>query len=132
MQRKRHNFKNRLRAVMAHTTRYAFLGSARLAADAGISKSALSRLISGKSSPSYEAVAALTSALERSLRRPLDPRDLIAADGEYPTRFVCLAVGCHGCIPECAYDGQGNRKPEFLHLKPGQWTGDDVAGKEAE
>jgi transcriptional regulator with XRE-family HTH domain len=116
---------------MAHTTRYAFMGAARLAADAGISKSALSRLMTGKSSPSYEVVHAVTAAMEKSLRRPVDPRDLVAADGMYPTRFVCDAVGCKGCLPDLAYDADGNRKPEFQHLQSGRWTGSEFGGKGA-
>lgn len=36
---------SRLRDVMAHTPRYAFMPQARLARDAGISKSAVSRLV---------------------------------------------------------------------------------------
>lgn len=38
---------NRIAAVMAHTSRYAFKSESRLAADAGVSKSALNRLING-------------------------------------------------------------------------------------
>jgi hypothetical protein len=36
---------NRIFAVMAHTTRYAFKGESRLASDAGVSKSAVCRLL---------------------------------------------------------------------------------------
>jgi transcriptional regulator with XRE-family HTH domain len=131
MARRENRLRNRLRAFMIHTSRYAFLGAARLAADAGISKSALSRLISGKSSPSYEVVAALTAAVEKNLHRPIDPRDLVALDGRYPTRFVCDAAGCRGCLPDQAYDPEGNRRQEFLHLRPGEWTGAEFARKEA-
>lgn len=130
MARRKHKLTNRLRAVMAHTTRYAFLGSARLAADAGVSKSALSRLMAGKSSPSFEVVQAITAAMERTLRRVVDPRDLIAENGRYPNGFVCNAVGCKGCLPENCYKPDGNRKEEFLHLKPGRWTGNEFTGRE--
>src|SRR5437660_736820 len=103
---------NRIAAVMSHTTRYAFKGQARLAADSGVSKSAISRLISGQSLPSYASVWAITRALEKQIGKPLDPRELISLDGTYPTPSVCTLVGCRGCLPNEAYDDEGNRKPE--------------------
>ena len=131
MGRTKNHLKNRVRAVMAHTTRYAFMGSARLAADASISASALSRLMAGKSSPSFEVVQALTATIEKALKRPIDPRDLIAVDGKYPTRYVCAASGCKGCLPDAVYARDGSRKREYLHVKPGLWTGDEFSGKGA-
>lgn len=112
---------NRILALMAHTTRYAFQGETRLARDAGVSKSAVCRLLNGHSSPSFALVVAITKALEMRLERPLDPRDLISLDGCYPTASACELAGCRGCLPNEAYDANGHIKPEFKNVKPGQW-----------
>ena len=90
---------NRILALMAHTSRYAFQGETRLAHDAGVSKSAVSRLLRGHSNPSFALVVALTRALEKRVGRPLDPRDLISLDGHYPTATACELAGCKGCLP---------------------------------
>ena len=113
---------NRILAMMAHTTRYAFQGETRLAQDAGVSKSAVSRLLTGQSSPSFALVVALTKALEKRLERPIDPRDLISLDGSYPTATACELAGCRGCLPAEAYDAQNRLKPEYKDIKPGQWA----------
>lgn len=112
---------NRILELMAHTTRYAFQGETRLAHDAGVSKSAVCRLLSGKSSPSFALVSAITRALEKQLGRPLDPRDLISLDGSYPTASACELAGCRGCLPPEAYDEHDQLKPEYKNVKPGQW-----------
>ncbi len=88
---------NRLRLIMAHTTRYAFKGEARLALDAGVSKSAVSRLVNGLSSPSFAVVSAIAHALEKRLGRTLDPRELVSFDGRYPSASACALCGCRGC-----------------------------------
>lgn len=113
---------NRIMALMAHTTRYAFQGETRLAKDAGVSKSAVSRLLTGQSSPSFALVVALTKALEKRLGRALDPRDLISLDGNYPTATACELAGCKGCLPAEAYDENNCLKPEYKDMKPGQWS----------
>lgn len=113
---------NRVLALMAHTTRYAFRGETRLAADAGVSKSAVCRLLNGNSSPSYALVLAITRALEKQLERPLDPRDIISTDGTYPTASACALAGCRGCLPSEVYDDTDRVKPEYQHLRPGQWS----------
>lgn len=113
---------NRILALMAHTSRYAFQGETRLAKDAGVSKSAISRLLRGHSSPSFALVVVLTKALEKRLGRPLDPRDLISLDGNYPTATACELAGCKGCWPAEAYDEHNRLKPEFKNVKPGQWA----------
>ncbi|MDF2441460.1 MAG: hypothetical protein JWN98_2444 [Abditibacteriota bacterium] len=113
---------NRILAVMAHTTRYAFKGESRLAADAGVSKSAVSRLINGKSSPSFAHVHKLARAIEREIGKTVDPRELISFDGTYATPSVCELVGCSGCLPEDAYDPENILKPQWKGVQPGQWT----------
>jgi transcriptional regulator with XRE-family HTH domain len=113
---------NRILALMAHTTRYAFKGESRLAFDAGVSKSAVCRLVNGQSSPSFVLVVRLTQVLERQLGKALDPRDLISLDGTYPTPSVCQLAGCYGCLPAQAFDEEDNLKTEFKDIKPGQWS----------
>jgi transcriptional regulator with XRE-family HTH domain len=124
---KLHNRKlhNRLRAVMSHTIRYAFKGETRLAEDAGISKSALNRLINGQSSPSFALVCALAEALSKRLKRRIEPSELVSCDGAYPTRYVCALCGCNGCLPGEAYDDEENLRSEYSHIKPGQWSTED-------
>lgn len=118
---------NRILALMAHTTRYAFKGESRLTADAGISKSAVSRLLNGQSSPSFVLVSALTRALEPHLQgglkgKRLDPHELISVDGTYPTSSACELAGCRGCLPVEAFADNGTLRPEFKGVKPGQWS----------
>jgi DNA-binding XRE family transcriptional regulator len=114
---------NRVGIALMHSTRYAFSGQARLAADAGVSRSTISRLVNGRTSPSFALVQAVTRALERDLGRRLDPRELFSPDGTYPTRSGCAAFGCvSGCFPEEAYDRHGNLRPAFQNLRPGDWS----------
>ena len=114
---------NRIAAVMDHTNRYAFKGQARLAQDAGVSKSAVSRIISGQSSPSFAVMSAITQALEKGLGRSLDPRELISYAGRFSTFSICKLVGCRGCLPAFMFDADGCRKPEYRHVRPGEWSG---------
>lgn len=107
-------YQNRIRAVMAHTTRYAFKSEARLAHDAGVSKSALNRLIHGLTSPSYTIICALTEALEQRLGRRIDPRDLVALSGRYPTPSLGAICGCSGCAICQEMDGLNPAKAEDL------------------
>ena len=113
---------NRILALMAHTTRYAFKGETRLAQDAGVSKSAVCRLLNGHSSPSYALALSITRALEKHLKRPLDPREIISLDGTYPTASACELSGCKGCLPTEAFDENNQLKSEYRHMRPGQWS----------
>lgn len=117
----RNSLQNRLHALMAHTTRYAFKGETRLAEDAGVSKSAVSRLANGLSSPSFIVISAITRALEKQLKRRLDPRDIVSFDGSYPTPSPCAVCGCSGCLPDEAYDENDTLKAEFRTVQPGHW-----------
>ncbi|BDI34147.1 hypothetical protein CCAX7_61980 [Capsulimonas corticalis] len=113
---------NRVAAIMAHTTRYAFKGQSRLAKDAGASEAAVSRLVNGCSHPSYRLVYAVTRALERALGRPLSPDEIVSYGGSYPTPSVCRLAGCPGCLPDEAYDEDERLRPEFQGVKPGDWS----------
>ena len=112
---------NRVSDVMVHTKRYAFKGVTKLAQDARVSASSISRLINGKLNPSFVMVARLTRALERDLGFKIDPRDLVAESGEFLTGAVCDLVGCRGCLPANAHDEFGDIKPAFADVKPGTW-----------
>lgn len=113
---------NRVADVMAHTNRYAFKGVRRLAMDARVSASSVSRLLNGKINPSFLMVARITEALEAAVGLRLDPRDLVSESGEFLTRYACDLVGCRGCLPENALDEFGDRKPTFDGITPGTWV----------
>ena len=113
---------NRVSDLMAHTNRYAFKGVARLARDAGVSPSAVSRLINGRMNPSFLMVARVAGALERELGFPVDPRELVAERGRFPTRHACDLARCRGCIPESATDEHGDLKRAFHGVRPGGWV----------
>lgn len=113
---------NRFSDLMAHTNRYAFRGVSRLAYDAGLSPSSVSRLINSRMNPSFIVVARLTSALEAEFGFHIDPRDLIAENGLFLTRFACDLAHCRGCLPDNASDEFGDLKPAFAKVKSGQWV----------
>ncbi len=113
---------NRFADVMAHLDRFAFKGVARLAKDARVSPSTVSRIINGKLNPSFVLVARLTTALEKALGFKIDPRDLVAENGTFLTKFVCDLVGCRGCYPENATDEFGYVKAAFQKVEPGKWV----------
>jgi DNA-binding phage protein len=121
---------NRIVAVLAHTTRYAFRGMARLATDSGVSKSAISRIIRGHSQPSFRVASNISRALERHLGRRIDPHELLSLDGSYPTQSVCQFMGCRGCLPEEAFEASGALRADFQGIQPGQWSGDTVLDME--
>lgn len=115
-------FANRIAAVMEHIPRYTIQGQARLAADAGVSRSAVSRLLSGQTEPSFSVALAITSALEWKLGRKLEPRELFSLDGRYPTANACVLCGCRGCLPRHAYANDDTLKPAFRDIVPGTWS----------
>lgn len=113
---------NRLADVMAHHDRFAFKGVSRLAREAGVSPSSVSRLINGKYNPSFLMVARLANALERAYGYSIDPRDLVAEGGNFIHKFCCDVVGCSGCLPENALDEFGDTKQAFEKVEPGKWV----------
>jgi DNA-binding XRE family transcriptional regulator len=88
---------NRVEDLMAHTTRYAFMGPSRLSKDSGVSRSTISRLMQGKSRPSYLTVLKLAAALERAVGGRIDLRDLVGLAHLPPSSTPCQIAGCPGC-----------------------------------
>jgi len=101
---------------MQHVTWYGCRSQARLAADAGVSEAALSRFLANQSNPSYALVEAVCGALEKRLKQPIPPRELVSMDGNYPTPSVCDFLGCRGCTPRAVYESEA-----FSQVKPGQF-----------
>jgi len=112
---------NRIADVLIHMDRYAFHGVSRLAADARLDSSTVSRLLNSKRNPCFVTVARIASAIERHLDRRIDPRDLVAESGTFLTQHVCDLVGCAGCLPDNAWDEFGDLKPTFASVEPGKW-----------
>jgi DNA-binding phage protein len=115
---------NRIAAIMMHTDRYSFRGTSRLAADTGLSKSTISHLVRGKSSPLYITVERVVKALVDQLGRPLNHQEVVSATGRYPTPSVCALVGCRGCLPDRAFSSEGELLEEMRQVTPGNWSGD--------
>ena len=115
-----HKVQHRIGAVMAHVPWYSFKSQARLAADLGFSKSAISRLLRGECTPSLALACALTNTLEKRLGRKLELRELFTVNGTYPTPSACQLVGCDNCLPPEAYDQDDNLRPEFRNVPAGQ------------
>jgi len=113
---------NRVSDVMAHTKDYAFKGVSRLARDARVSPASVSRLINQKLNPSFALVARLTTALEKQLGMKIDPRDLVAENGRFLTKFACDLVACPGCLPDRAMDEFGAIKSAYRGIGPGRWV----------
>lgn len=112
---------NRLVAVLAHIHHYDFAGQIQLAADAGVSKGAISKLLSGQSNPSFALVLKVVKVLERHLGQRLDLQELFSFDGRYPTRSVCTLVGCRGCLLSHCYDLDGNLMLTYQDLRSDTW-----------
>lgn len=126
-----HTLHNRVWAVMEHIPWYTVEGRTRLANDAGVSRSAVSRLVAGKAVTSAPVLLVVAKALERRLGRKLDLKELVSADGTFPTPEVCRLVGCSGCLPDAAYEEDGSLRLAWEGIRPGTWTGLEVGGKEA-
>ena len=113
---------NRLNTILLHSTRYCFEPQCRLATDVHCSRSTISRLVNGRTAPSFALVQAIASALEEDFGFPIDAREIFSPDGTYPTRSACRLCQCDGCLPEQAYTRSGSLKPEWRGVKPGNWT----------
>jgi DNA-binding phage protein len=115
---------NRIAAIMTHVTRYSFRGNSRLAADSGLSKGTISRLVRGKTNPLYNTIAKVVKSLETNLGRSLSHAEVVSDDGTYPTQSVCELVGCSGCLPDLMYADDGSVQRAFQGRLPGHWSGD--------
>ena len=114
--------RNRVRVLLVHIPAFSIQGQARLAHDAGVARSTVSRLVNGQISPSYRLARAVTDALERKMGQPLDIRDVFTTDGTYPTPSGCALCGCQGCLPEDAWGEDDALKPEWKDARPGDWS----------
>jgi len=113
---------NRVPVLLVHIPKLSIRGQARLAAEVGVSRSTVSRLVNGKINPSYRLARGVTDALERFLGRPLDMRDVFSTDGTYLTASGCALCQCGGCLPEAAWSDDGTLKPEWRDARPGDWS----------
>ena len=112
----------RIWAIMVHVPRYQSFGPSRLARDSGLARSTVTRFLSGESTPSVYMVLALLSAIEKQMGRHIDLRELISIDGNYPTPSACKLMGCKGCLPPEAHNRDCTTKPEYSHMKGGEWS----------
>lgn len=115
---------NRVAALMAHTSRYSFRGTSRLAKDAGVAKSTVCHILHGRSNPFFKTVTPIVKSLEFQLARKLNVREVFSDDGTYPTKHVCRLAGCKGCLPDSVHQSDGSIKRAWAHIRPGRWTGD--------
>ena len=107
---------------MQHIPYFSIGGPARLARDAGVAKSTISRLLSGKSTPSYRLVIAVTHAIERRANQAIGAHELFSASGTYGTQSVCSLMQCGGCLPGEIYDRYTDQVlPQYRSLRPGNW-----------
>ncbi len=114
---------NRVEVLLVHIPKLSIRGQARLAAEVGVSRSTISRLVNGHINPSYRLARGVTTALERLLGFPLDMRDVFSTDGTYLTPSGCGLCRCvGGCLPDRAYDPEGNLRPEWQGQRPGDWS----------
>jgi len=113
---------NRVPVLLVHIPKLSIRGQARLAAEVGVSRSTVSRLVNGRINPSYRLARGVTDALERFLGRPLDMRDVFSTDGTYLTASGCALCKCGGCLPEAAWGEDGTLKPEWRDARPGDWS----------
>jgi len=88
---------NRLGVILAHTDRYAFDPATRLAKDTGLSYTTIYNIIHGLNGPSYYTAIKITEALEKALKRKLDPRDIVSICERFPTPVVCKLTKCTRC-----------------------------------
>ncbi len=113
---------NRVQVLLVHIPKFSIQGQARLAAEVGVSRSTISRLVHGRINPSYRLARGVTDALERALRKPLDMREVFSTDGTYLTPSGCTLCQCGGCMPDQAYDPEGNLRREWQGQRPGDWS----------
>lgn len=117
-----HTPTNRIATILVHTPWYSICGQSRLAADLGVSRSTVTRIVSGRSRPSVALAQRIAETLSHRLGRPLSVEDIFSEDGSYTEPSGCRLCGCGGCMPDDAYDRRGNLKLAFRNLRPGDWS----------
>ena len=120
--RKTQPIQNRVKVLLVHIPKFSIQGQARLAAEVGVSRSTISRLVHGRINPSYRLARGVTDVLERRLGKPLDMREVFSTDGTYLTPSGCALCRCHGCLPDGAWDEDGHLKPGWEDASPGEWS----------
>jgi transcriptional regulator with XRE-family HTH domain len=113
---------NRIGAVIAHAEPYWSGGISRLAQDAGVSKSAICRLVNGRANPSFALVWKIARALETGLGKPLELSELVSLDGMYPTNSVCALCGCSGCQISGDSHAIDELDPRYAKVRDGEWS----------
>lgn len=114
---------SRLADAMIHVPIYACNGSPRLAKEAGVDRSTVTRLLRSELNPSFAMVARLTEAIENKIGQRIDPRDLFAESGRFLTPHICdLFPSCNGCLPDVALNEFGELHPSFVGISKGEWV----------
>lgn len=108
-----HPVQNRIRSFMEHAPRYSFMGEVRLAKDCRVSSATISRLLAGKSSPSFALISRIGQAFEKQFGKPIDLHEIISLDGTYPSNTVCEIVGCKGCTSQDAWNEDDTMKADY-------------------
>jgi transcriptional regulator with XRE-family HTH domain len=109
-----YNVSNRIERLMSHTYRYAFKGRSRLAADSGVARSTITRILDGRTRPTFVVLCRIARALETAIGKPIDLREIVTIDGTFPTPHACQLVGCKGCKPEKRYLDDLQRSPVVM------------------
>ena len=112
---------NRISDLMDHSPTFNFEGVRRLANAVGTSSASISRILCGQQNPSFLMLARITAALEDDFNKRIDPRDLVAENGQFLTRFACDLAGCRGCYLDAATDQFGYQSPAYDGVKKGEW-----------
>lgn len=113
---------NRISDLMAHSNRFAFHGTVRLARAAGVDVSTVSRILHGQINPSFALVARITEALEQEFQTNIDPRNVVAEAGKFLTDSACMVVNCGGCLPDASRDAFHRLTPEWHGVRAGTWV----------
>lgn len=93
-----------------------------MAVDSGVSRSTIWRLMHEDYPPPLFVVSKVAAALEKQLDRRIDPRDIVAENGAFLTKFCCEVAGCKGCLPESAHDEWCRLKSIYQSIRPGEWV----------
>ncbi len=114
---------NRALYVLIHVPWYGFEGQRRLADDAGVAGSTISRILRGINIPRHIVQENIADAFSMRLGLPVPSREIFSPDGTYPTLSCCQLCGCSGCFPPWAWDEDTDELlPEWENATPGLWS----------